>query len=89
MNEKWSISTLSQEFTLAQMDRIVEKAEQGYLGWDSEAMCTFMRAKLATKANGAMEGHAMSKDYVDIANLAMFLYAHAMVDELRAEERDA
>lgn len=54
------------EFTAEMLKKILKKQRQGYSGWDNQDCAAYMQRQL-TK-------HTKEGDYLDVANIAMFLW---------------
>ena len=53
-------------FNSEMLKKILKKGRQGYTGWDTQRCAAFMQRQLSK--------HAKKGDYIDTANIAMFLW---------------
>lgn len=67
------LASVTYRFASRMLDRLIKKAEQGYRGWDDPSYREEIEKKLGTHAAALLAGD--SAEAVDVANLAMFLYA--------------
>jgi hypothetical protein len=66
----------------AEMKRkLIKKRDAGYTGWDDSVY----RSALETKLQYQIEHAELPEDYVDIANLAMFLYWLSSTQKLKGD----
>lgn len=67
------LASVTYRFASRMFDRLAQKAEDGYLGWDDPDYREEIMRKLEIHAKRLMAGD--SSEAIDVANLAMFLYA--------------
>lgn len=54
-------------FSAEMLKKILKKMKEGYCGWDNENHAAYMQNQLTL--------HAKKCDYIDVANIAMFLWS--------------
>ncbi len=54
------------KFNAEMLKKILKKSREGYSGWDSQECAAYMQHQLSH--------HTVKGDYIDVANIAMFLW---------------
>ena len=74
--EKNALRAVLNRFVTAQAKRLIDKAEQGYLGWDNPEYTNWICNKLFSDAQFLADNKVVDpRIYIDIANRAMMLWA--------------
>lgn len=74
IQEEAKLTSLLREFKNEQLSRLFRKVHEGFRGWDSPEIKSILIKMLSNKVNLVLKGEAEPKDYVDIANVSMFLW---------------
>lgn len=74
MWESGKLNRVVLEFSEKMKERVHEKLDEGYSGWDKNEMYNQIHTMLKKKVNKIGQLNLRNKDFIDIANLAMFLY---------------
>ena len=75
MSEKAALRTLVKDFSAEMREKLLAKADQGWVGWDHPNYRLDLEQKLFAHVLRALRGD--SRQWVDVANFAAFLWAQS------------